>query len=112
MELPQGYKLDAKSLKIKNGKKYDEITASVLVPQRYHYLTQEDVEYINQECIKTTDCFYLNKSISGEVYAVAFDVVKHLKTKNIDEDKFVEAIPERFRKALRKFKEENTWIKQ
>ena len=106
MELPRGYKVEGKSLNLDNkkNKEWKEITVSLKVPSKYDILTLEDVDYINQECIKTEDCLYLNKSIDGRVYVVAFDVVK----KKINEKKFIEEIPKRFQKAMRKFKEMNS----
>jgi len=104
MELPRGYKLEGKSLNVKP--RFSEINVSLLVPQKYHHLTKEDVRYINEECIKTDELIYLTKSVDGKVYAVAYDVRE--SKKKFDETKFIEGVPEKFRKILRRYKEMNT----
>ena len=99
IELPRGYKLKEK--KINDGKVYHEVQVTLNTPKNYRYLTRKDVEYINLHCIKTEDCLIIKKGVRGHVYVTAFDVQK----KKINVEKFIDAITERFTRAVRKWKQ-------
>lgn len=99
IELPRGYKL--KKRKKNSSENYHEVYVSLQVPPKYNDLTLEDVEYINDNCIQPIDCIFLGKMPRGRIYVVAFDV----QTKKIDIDKFIENIPERFRRIIRAWRQ-------
>jgi len=98
-ELPRGYKLKRKPEE-KKGKRYNEVYICMKVPAKYK-LSDEDIEYINIECIKPEDCFRLTKNKSGNVYANAFDVSE----KKINTQKIVEGLPRRFTNVVKKFRD-------
>jgi hypothetical protein len=100
-ELPRGYKIVDE--KINSSKKYFEASFTVRVPLKYNYLTRQDIECINDNCIKCEDCLIFIKNASGHIDVEAFDVSK----KKINRKRLVEGIPQRFRIAIKKFKEFN-----
>lgn len=100
-ELPRGYRLVEK--KKSSGKVWHEVLVKLNTPKKYRTLSKEDVDYINLHCIKTEDCIFFTKGVRGHVYVTAFDVQK----RKIDIEKFIEGVPERFTRILRKWKQED-----